>query len=84
MEDIPAAELNVADTDVSAFKVTLHFVVPLHAPDHPENAALGEAAAVSVTTVPAENVALQVDPQSMPEGLLVIVPDPEPEVATVN
>ena len=84
MEDILAAELNVADTDVLALMVKVHVVISLHAPDHPEKDALEAATAVSVTTVPAEKVAWQVEPQLMPEGLLVMLPDPEPEVVTVN
>jgi len=37
-----------------------------------------------VTTVPAEYVTTQVVPQLMPEGLLVTLPPPVPEVVTVN
>ena len=42
------------------------------------------AAAVSVTSVPLANVALHVDAQLMPEGLLVTVPAPVPADRTVS
>jgi len=64
--------------------VTLHVEVPLHPPDHPPKVALDAGAAVSVTTVPAENVATQAVPQLMPEGLLVMLPPPVPEAVTVS
>jgi hypothetical protein len=64
--------------------VTPHVDVPLHPPDHPPNVTLDPGAAVSVTTVPAEKLATQVVPQLMPEGLLVMLPEPVPEVATVS
>jgi len=40
--------------------------------------------AVNVTIVPAGNEAVQVDPQSIPVGLLVTVPDPGPLLLTVS
>lgn len=69
--------LNVADTAVFALMVTVHAAAPLHAPDQALNVELVPGAAVRVTTVPAEKVAVHVDPQLMPAGLLVIVPVPE-------
>ncbi len=57
MEERLATELNAAETAVLALMVTVHVDVPVHAPDHPENAALAAAVAVRVTAVPAENVA---------------------------
>lgn len=79
-----SAELNVAETLVSAFMVTLHVEVPLQAPDQPAKAALAAGAAVSVTAVPALNAARQVEPQLMPAGLLETVPEPVPEFVTVS
>jgi hypothetical protein len=79
-----AAAVNFAPTDVAALMVTLHVDVPLHPPDHPPNVAFEAGAAVNVTTVPAENEAAQVVPQLMPEGLLVMLPPPVPEVVTVS
>lgn len=65
-----------APTVVSAFSTTVHLPVPEHAPDQPENAELEAGAAVSVTEVPAANVALQAEPQLIPAGALVTVPVP--------
>jgi len=79
-----ASAVNFAPTEVAAFIVTLHVDVPLHPPDHPPKVALDAGTAVSVTTVPAEYVTTQVVPQLMPEGLLVTLPPPVPEVVTVN
>lgn len=52
---------------------------PLHAPLHPAKVEFALGAAVSVTWVPLVKVALQVDPQLIPEGLLVMVPLPVPD-----
>jgi hypothetical protein len=84
MDDRVAAAVNFAPTEVAASMVRLHVDVPLHPPDHPANVALVPGAAVSVTTVPAEKLATQVVPQLMPEGLLVMLPEPVPELATVS
>ncbi len=59
MDDRPAAELNVAETVVLAFMVTLQVDVPLHPPPHPANVDVDPAASLSVTTVPAANVPVQ-------------------------
>ena len=81
---MPAVELNAAETDVSAFMVTLHVEVPAQAPDQPVNAALDTGDALRVTTVPAANAAPHVVPQLMPDGLLETVPAPVPELCTVS
>jgi hypothetical protein len=73
------AVLNVAVTDVLAVSVTVHALVPVHAPDQPANVDPLAAVGVSVTAVPLLKVALQVCPQLMPAGLLVTVPVPVPE-----
>jgi hypothetical protein len=52
------------------------------APDHPANVDPVAAAAVSVTGVPAAKSYEQVEPQSMPAGELVTVPEPLPAKAT--
>lgn len=49
---------------------------PEHAPDHPPKEAPELGAAASVTVVPVVKVALQVAPQLIPAGLLVMVPAP--------
>jgi hypothetical protein len=75
---------NAAETVVLAFMVTLQVLMPLHPPPHPANAEVDPAAALSVTTVPAANVATQLEPQLMPAGLLVMVPTPAPELCTMS
>ena len=69
--------------DRSAFMLTVQVAVPVHAPLHPTKVD-PEAAAVSVTTVPLSKLAAQVLPQLMPDGLLVTVPLPLPDVVTFN
>lgn len=83
MDDRLAA-VNFALTVVFAFTVTLHVPVPLQPLPHPPNVEGAVGVAVSVTTVPAGKVAVQVEPQLMPAGLLVIVPPPLPELCTVS
>ena len=84
MDEMPAEELNVAVTEVFAVIVTVHAAVPVHPPDQPANEALEAAAAASVTTAPVEYVAWQLEPQLMPEGVLVTVPEPVPRLFTVS
>lgn len=68
---------------VSELSVTVQLVwVPEQAPLHPLKLSPDPAAAVNVICEPGANGALQVDPQFMPEGLLVIVP--APDVLTVS
>jgi hypothetical protein len=73
------ASANVAVTVAAAFIVTTHVLVPEHpAPDHPVNVDDAPGAAVSVTTVPDDSVALHAVPQLMPAGDDVTVPVPAP------
>jgi len=62
--------------------------VPAHAPDHPENPLGGVVVSVRVTAVFgakfAEQAVVEPEVQSIPDGLLVTVPLPLPEVVTVN
>jgi hypothetical protein len=76
--------LNVAVTAVLALTVMLHVLVPLQPPVQPANVEPAFGAALSVTTVPLWKLALQVDPQLMPAGLLLTVPLPVPAPLTVN
>lgn len=80
----PEATLKVAVTEAAAESVTLQVAVPVQAPDHPANVEPEPGAAVKVTVVPLENVALQVVPQLMPAGVLVTVPAPVPPACTVS
>ena len=67
-----------------AADVTLQVVaVPEQPPDHPVKRLPTAAAAVSVTAVPEANGALHVDPQLIPAGVDVMVPEPVPARDTV-
>jgi hypothetical protein len=79
--DCSDAPAKVAVTEVAEFEEAFRTSVqvaedPEHAPDHPLKEPPEAGAAVSVTLVPEGNAALQVEPQFMPAGLLVTVPDP--------
>jgi hypothetical protein len=76
--------LNVAVTEVLAVRFTAQVPVPVQAPDQPANAEPVLGVAVSVTDVPLAKLALHVDPQLMPDGLLVMVPVPAPPLCTVS
>src|SRR3954453_19364138 len=67
-----------------ALRVTVQAPVPLQAPDQPAKAEVGLAVADKVTAVPLGKLAVHVDPQLMPAGLLVMVPAPLPALWTVN
>ena len=58
--------------------------MPEQFPAHPANVEPAAGAAESWTAVPDENSALQLDPQLMPEGVLVTVPVPVPERVTLS
>jgi hypothetical protein len=58
--------------------------VPLQAPVQPVKVEPAAVAAVSVTDVPLATLNEQVAPQVMPAGVLVTVPLPVPEAATVS
>jgi hypothetical protein len=72
-------EVNVAVTALSAFIVTVQGDVPTPSqppPFHPVKTASVMGVAVNVTAVPEEKPALQVVPQSIPDGFEVTVPSP--------
>ena len=71
-------------TEELAVRSTVHVPVPVQAPDQPANVEPEPGAAVKVTDVPLAKLALHVDPQLMPAGLLVTVPVPVPASATVS
>jgi hypothetical protein len=81
---LAAAVLKVAVTEAVVEAIKLQVPVPLHAPDQPANVDPALGAAVSVTEVPAAKLALQVEPQVMPAGLLVTVPEPVPAAVTLT
>jgi hypothetical protein len=67
--------VKIADTLVFAFNVTEQLLAsPLHAPPQLARPQAVAGVAVSVTVVPAPKLALQVEPQSMPDGELVTLP----------
>jgi hypothetical protein len=78
------ATTKVAVTALSLSMVTTQVPVPLHeAPLHPVKMYPDAAVAVRVTVV--EKLALQVDPQLMPAGELVTVPElAGPDLVTVR
>src|SRR5262249_49899058 len=69
-------------TDLSPSMTTLQAPVPEQAPPQPAKVEFAPALAVSDTLVPCANCAEQVEPQSIPPGLLVTVPDPLPAFET--
>jgi hypothetical protein len=77
--------LKVAVTAISASIVTEHVPVPEHPPpDQPAKMESGSGWAVRVIRLPWENASEQSLPQLMPVGLLVIVPEPEPDLAALR
>jgi len=73
----------VAVTDSAALIVTSQLPTPEQpAPDQPANDEPGAGVAVKVTSIPLAKSCEQVEPQSIPAGELVTVPDPLPTDAT--
>jgi len=68
----------VAVTDLAADMATVQVPVPVQAPDQPEKLLPEAATACRVTLVPETNEAVQVDPQEIPAGVLLTVPEPVP------
>lgn len=77
--------VNVAVTARSELIITVQVPVPEQpAPDQPANVELESGLAVSVTIEPAAKLAEHLPPQSIPDGELVTVPEPDPFFDTVN
>jgi hypothetical protein len=73
----------VAVTDSSALIVTSQLPIPEQPlPDQPSNEDPDPVVAVNVTCVPLAKSCEQVEPQSMPAGELVTLPNPLPANAT--
>ena len=81
---VAAERGNVALTSLAVLIARTQLAVPVHAPDQPANFEPDFATAVRVTTVPAGKRWLQVVPQEIPAGLLLTVPLPVPDLATVR
>src|SRR5437667_12507198 len=77
--------LNVAVTLFPLLRVTTQEPVPLQPlPLQPVKVEPVAGVAVSVTTVPRESLAEQIDPQSIPAGMLVTLPAPDPLLLTAR
>ena len=82
---IPNNVVKLAAAPVFAFNVTVQLVpIPLQAPLQPVSPQPAFGAAVSVTWVIGEKPALQVEPQSIPEGELVTLPPGLPITETAR
>ena len=84
VESEKSGAVKVAVTDWSPFMVTAQVVVPEQAPLQPAKVDPEEADWLNVTTVPGIYVALQVEPQLMPAGLLLTAPVPLPAGLTLS
>jgi hypothetical protein len=70
---------------VSELTVTSHEPVPVQPPPRkPVNVESELGVADSVTLLPSATFSLHVEPQSIPAGVLVTVPEPEPDRVTVS
>jgi len=76
--------VNCAPTVVLTVRVITQDPVPAHGADHPVKFEVPLGVAVSVTTVPDAKLAVQVEPQLIPAGLLITVPPPDPDLVTVR
>jgi hypothetical protein len=65
-----------------AFIGTEQAPVPVHAPDQPANVEPAAGTGVRATLVPLAKSCEHVDPQSIPEGELLTVPAPFPDLST--
>ena len=81
---VPCPALKVAVTFASTSRVIEQDPVPLHDPPHPVNVDPLVGVGVNIIDVPAAKVAVQVVPQLIPAGELVIVPIPVPESEVVR
>ena len=74
----------MAVTPFEALIVTVHVPVPVHSPLQPANVDPPVGDGVNVTKAPDGNEALHADPQLIPAGAEVTVPDPVPAFVTVR
>ena len=80
----PDAPSKVAVTVSETASVRLHVEAPLQAPDHDKNILLVAGFSVNVTAAFVGKTAEHVEGQLIPGGVLRIVPDPVPAIATVS
>src|ERR1700755_2283883 len=83
---MPATPISnvVAAVVVLSPRVSLHVPIPVHGPDHPANVVPGSGAGVKTTAVPLRKVAVQRPGQSIPAGVLTILPGVVPVLSTVS
>lgn len=74
--------LKVAVTFVAALIATWQGPVPEQLPDQPPNIDPGAGSAVSVTALPSAKAYEHFEPQSIPAGELVTLPEPTPPSET--
>ena len=75
--------VKLADTLVFSFSVTMQRpAIPLHAPPQPARPQAIAEVALSVTLVPVSKLALQIEPQLIPDGELVTEPPGSPMTET--
>src|SRR6266487_4542385 len=72
----------VALTERFALMLTVHVPVPVQAPDQPEKTEPAAGVAFRLTEVPCTYACVQVEPQLIPTGEEVTVPEPEPVLVT--
>ena len=76
---------NVATTVFATLSEVVQVMLePVHPPLQPMKPVPGAATSVRVTSVPFVKSYVHVDPQSMPAGLLVTVPEPVPRLLMVS
>ena len=74
--------VNVAVTFRAAVRLIVQLPVPVQSPLQPEKKFPAAGAAANTTLVPLLKLAVQVPPQLIPDGELVTVPLPVPDLAT--
>src|ERR1700733_9075457 len=80
----PGAIRNAAVTLSAALMVTTQLPAPLHAPLQPLKTQPLAGVSLSVTWAPLAKLALQVEPQLIPDGVLATVPLPDTPAVRVG
>src|SRR5262245_22267231 len=81
---VTGRSVNVALTDLAWVMLTVQVPVPEQSPDHPKKLEPVAGVAVRVTLFPWSNACEQVEPQLIPAGLEVTVPDPDLDTLNVS
>jgi len=80
----PPASNVVAALVVLSPRVSSQAPIPVHGPDHPAKVVPGSGAGVKTTAVPLGKVAVHFPGQSIPAGVLIILPCVVPMLSTVS